>query len=357
MCKINRNYCASGAADMNALTQFAMGEGTFVEGTPLLATTHDPMIHPGKGVLGLRLNGVSDAQIHNVKIENIESRTALGSLLNGNYDFTVSQQKPYMSGFSMNMANGMSVTMCDQMLLDGVEITGVRSYTGLAYGLAIWYETKLLVKNSVKVTNIIAGKELTKDTNYVEEILESSDYLPNKKPEVCAIRLYDDDSKKITVHTEVGGRAVNELVTVECIRGYVGCVDSDNIVTMLGETNFDAECDLDSDEDYYDEKENGMIGMGNVNVNKNANVKVNPNSNGESTVSMGNVGNSAKQYKYSVILVVVAIVVSLLFAMIAVVRYSRKTDKLLTEKNNHDFYSRNEFVRGPYRTVHFVELE
>ena len=93
-----RNYCAGGAADLDALVQFAMDSVQFAKNTPLLAVSHDPMIHPGKGVLGLRLNGVNNANLKNIEINNIQSQTKLGSLIANSYDFVVSQQAPYMKG-------------------------------------------------------------------------------------------------------------------------------------------------------------------------------------------------------------------------------------------------------------------
>ena len=44
------NYCSAGAADMAALADFAIRGKAFEDRTPLLVGSHDPMIHPGKGV-------------------------------------------------------------------------------------------------------------------------------------------------------------------------------------------------------------------------------------------------------------------------------------------------------------------
>ena len=44
------NYCSAGAADMAALADFAIRGTPFEELTPLLVGSHDPMIHPGKGI-------------------------------------------------------------------------------------------------------------------------------------------------------------------------------------------------------------------------------------------------------------------------------------------------------------------
>ena len=45
------DYCSGGASDMSALTKFAFDNEQFTQFSPLLVTTHDPMIHPGKGVI------------------------------------------------------------------------------------------------------------------------------------------------------------------------------------------------------------------------------------------------------------------------------------------------------------------
>lgn len=44
------DYCSGGAADMNALSKFAFDGEQFLQFSPLLVPSHDPMIHPGKGM-------------------------------------------------------------------------------------------------------------------------------------------------------------------------------------------------------------------------------------------------------------------------------------------------------------------
>merc|ERR1719384_279552 len=156
------NYCAAGAADMAALADFAFRGPPFADGTPLLVGSHDPMIHPGKGVMGLRLNGVDVVELKDVKIQNIHSTTGLGTLLGGVYEQVVSQQAPYMNGFSMNMVNGMTATFTTNMQLSNVHVDRIISNTGLAYGVAAWYETEMDItgKQGLTISNIHAGTEL-----------------------------------------------------------------------------------------------------------------------------------------------------------------------------------------------------
>ena len=65
------DYCYSGGADIEALLKFAFYDQKF-ELLSIIAG-HDPQIHPGKGIIGLRLNGVNNAQLNNVSISNLHS--------------------------------------------------------------------------------------------------------------------------------------------------------------------------------------------------------------------------------------------------------------------------------------------
>eukprot|EP00488_Nonionellina_sp_1-RS-2012_P003896 TRINITY_DN8543_c0_g1_i1.p1 TRINITY_DN8543_c0_g1~~TRINITY_DN8543_c0_g1_i1.p1 ORF type:complete len:228 (+),score=47.23 TRINITY_DN8543_c0_g1_i1:165-848(+) len=157
------NYCSSGAADLASLVDFALRGVPLADLTPLLVGTHDPMIHPGKGVMGLRLNGVDYVDIKDLKIQNIHSSTGIGSLISGPYENVVSQQAPYMNGFSMNMVNGLTMTFSTNVILSNVEVSHIVSNTGLAYGVAVWYKTHVQIfgKKGLKIHHVHAGVRIS----------------------------------------------------------------------------------------------------------------------------------------------------------------------------------------------------
>jgi len=233
------NYCSSGAADMAALTDFALRGEQFEDQTPLLVGSHDPMIHPGKGVMGLRFNGVDVVDMKDVKISNIHSQTQLGSMLGGTYEDVVSQQAPYMNGYSMNMVNGMSLTFTTQVNVQNTEITKIISDTGLAYGVAAWYETHMNVigRKGLHIQHVHAGYALAPSSAY------RSDSYPNLKPEACAFRIYDDVIYKTVIDSS--DNAVKEdNIVIECVSGHTGCLNDKNTFSSIGEV---AECENPDD--------------------------------------------------------------------------------------------------------------
>ena len=73
----------------------------------------------------MRFNGVDVVDMKDVKIENIHSSTGIGTLLGGSYEDVVSQQAPYMNGFSMNMVNGLTMTFTTNVNIQNTEISHI----------------------------------------------------------------------------------------------------------------------------------------------------------------------------------------------------------------------------------------
>jgi len=243
------NYCAAGAADMAALSDFAFRGTPFISGTPLLVGSHDPMIHPGKGVMGLRLNGVDYVDLKDVKIENIHSSTGLGTMLGGSYEQVVSQQAPYMNGFSMNMVNGLSATFTTNVIISNVDISHIISNTGLAYGVSAWYETHMRVvgKKGLSISHVHAGAELAPSKAF------RRDSYPNLKPEGCAFRVYDDVIYKAVIdyNDNVGQ---NENLMISCVTGHTGCLQAPGLLTNIGEVSKCADPELADTAKYQAER-------------------------------------------------------------------------------------------------------
>jgi len=236
------NYCAAGAADLTALTNFAVRGTPFEDGSPLLVGTHDPMIHPGKGVMGLRLNGVDSVDLSDVKIQNIHSSTGVGSLLGGVYEQVVSQQAPYMNGFSMNMVKGLSATFTTNMALSNVHVDHITSATGLAYGVSTWYDTEMQIvgQQGLSITNIHAGKQLAPSNEY------RKDSYPNLKPEACALRVYGDVIYSADIQLNANAKGADNIF-IQCVTGHTGCRFENDEWSNIGAVE---ECqDGDDDDD------------------------------------------------------------------------------------------------------------
>jgi len=218
--------------------------------TPLLVGSHDPMIHPGKGVMGLRFNGVDFVEMKDVKIENVHSQTDVGSMLGGTYTDVVSQQAPYMNGYSMNMANGLSLTFTTNVIMRNVDINKVISNTGLAYGVAAWYETHVDIqgKKGLAISQIHAGRELAPSSDF------RSDSYPNLKPEGCAFRIYDDVIYKTVIKYNTNAKSAKN-VDIECISGHTGCHFENNQYSNVGTVR---QCSDNDDDDNDDDDESRM---------------------------------------------------------------------------------------------------
>merc|ERR1712048_326744 len=190
-----------------------------------LVGSHDPMIHPGKGVMGLRFNGVDFVEMKDVKIENIHSQTDVGSMLGGTYTDVVSQQAPYVNGYSMNMANGLSLTFTTNVIMRNVDINKVISNKGLA------------------ISQVHAGRELAPSSDF------RSDSYPNLKPEGCAFRIYDDVIYKTVIKYNTNAKSAKN-VDIECISGHTGCHFENNQYSNVGTVR---QCSEDVDDDDEDD--------------------------------------------------------------------------------------------------------
>merc|ERR1712190_406314 len=244
--QLSWNYCSSGAADLASLVDFALRGEPFEQNTPLLVGSHDPMIHPGKGVMGLRFNGVNFVEMKDVKIENIHSQTDVGSMLGGAYQDVVSQQAPYMNGFSMNMVNGLSLTFTTNVVMRNVEVNKVISNTGLAYGVAAWYETHVDIqgKKGLSISEVHAGRELAPSSDF------RSDSYPNLKPEGCAFRIYDDVIYRTVISYNNNAKS-DENVAIECISGHTGCHFENDAYSNIGSVG---ECAADTQQSHKNNK-------------------------------------------------------------------------------------------------------
>ena len=185
----------------------------------------------------MRLNGVDNVAVKNLKIDNIHSSTNIGSLLGGSYTNVVSQQAPYMNGFSMNMVNGFSATFSRNIEMDNIEISRIVSNTGLSYGVAAWYETHINIigKKGLKISNVHAGLKLAPSNDY------RRDSYPNLKPEGCAFRVYDDVIYQALIKSNSNANNDNNI-HISCISGHTGCLFENHKYSIIGNVD---ECSVE----------------------------------------------------------------------------------------------------------------
>merc|ERR1719273_1173 len=198
------------------------------------------MFHPSKGMIAMKASGVEGLTVKNLRIENIQDETPLGSDLCGYADkYHFSQQTPYQVGFSMNMVMGVTVDFVTEATFEDVTIRKMASDTGLVYGFAAWFESEITVKDQLRVEELVAGYSLDDDQfTYLSR--------PNKAAESCSIRLYDDAMYPMTMtwHEDLE-------ISQKCMQSAIGCLGQ-NVKTTYDKVEED-----DSDCEYslvYDRK-------------------------------------------------------------------------------------------------------
>jgi len=203
----------------------------------VLGCNVDPMLHSGKGVLGLRIDGVSDLTINNLEVYDLEDLTPLGLEVCGEYSRYSSteggghfrQVKPMQEGFSGNMVQAIAVNSAQKTIFENINIHDITSHNGPVFGIAIWPSNEVTLKSDITVYNLYAGID-------IEEGTYSYSDRPNKAPEACAVMTYlyfEDSGNTYTTTVTVDD---NANIQTGCIVGHIGCRGND-VVTDLGETD------------------------------------------------------------------------------------------------------------------------
>jgi len=228
------NFIAAWAlgADITAITQDPIQIGC----------NSDVMIHSGKGINGLRLDGVKDITISNLQIYNLKDSTPVGKETCGNYESFYwdsgesgghfRQTFPMQIGFSGNMNQAINVNAAENIILKDIEINNIESETGPSFGISIWPACTVELQGDINVANIIAGSQLELNTYTYDD-------RPNKAPEACGVRIYYEyDDYTTTVNYD------NSDIQVSCISGHVGCFGDENVYTVLGSVIDSDECEI-----------------------------------------------------------------------------------------------------------------
>jgi len=177
--------------------------------------------------------------VKNLKIENIQDETPLGSDLCGYKDkYHFSQQTPYQVGFSMNMVMGITVDFVTEATFEDVSIRKMTSHTGLVYGYAAWFESEITMSGKLTVEELVAGYSIENDAfGYLSR--------PNKAAESCSIRLYDDETYPLTMTWDD-----DVEISQNCMQSAVGCQGLP-IKNTDAQTNYDTITNNDEDSCEY----------------------------------------------------------------------------------------------------------
>ena len=212
------------------LHNWAFGQASISEAADSFMCNGDSMIHSLKGVIGLRIDGVEDVSVSNLKIENLYEYAELGSELCGEYDHShFTQRLPFQTGYSGNMMQGISVDYANAIFKD-VEILNLESATGMAVGINLWYGADVQFEDSVKMEGIYAGSSIEDKSKY------SYFDRPNKAPESCFVRIVDllDETVEIEQSVTLAKDGISSLLAdatdelhavfdLQCIEGAIGC--------------------------------------------------------------------------------------------------------------------------------------
>ena len=207
------------------------------------------MGHSGKGLLGLRLDGVTDVTLDNVVIENLHQYTPLGSYACGNYyRFTpqesgghFKQSEPMQWGFSSNDLQAMSIIASTDVVIGDLKISDLENEYSQSYGLSFWTGNDIYFRDDalVKIENVKAGTKLEKGSLKYED-------KPNRSPEACAVRLEIDDTSDYYQSTINMNDKVNGATNiVSCgFDGHETCLGLDSTeYTMFGKHYSSSTCD------------------------------------------------------------------------------------------------------------------
>jgi len=100
-------------------------------------------------------------------------------------------------------------------VLEDITMDKLVSDTGLVFGLAAWFESEIEVRGHFGTKGLLAGYSIEDETfDY--------DSRPNKAPESCSLRLYDDDSYPLSM-----SYAEDLIESQTCMKGAVGCLGED----------------------------------------------------------------------------------------------------------------------------------
>eukprot|EP01084_Bolivina_argentea_P048422 89224_1 len=219
---------------------WAMGEDVGALNEFNIGCNGDAQVHAAKGLTGIRIDGVNDVQLTEIRIQDMTEVTPPGSALCGTYTAFdrdcvgkcgghIRQKEPMQVGFSGHNLQGICLNAATKVKIGVTNIDNLQSLYGLTYGISIWPSVDIVFEETVQISNLLAG------VDYHNIYLEKEDNNPNRIPEVCGIRV------------------VNEYYSDAANKIYTSRVQFDNDKVIIANVDGYKTCDVDSSaDDYYD---------------------------------------------------------------------------------------------------------
>jgi len=214
----------------------------------------DIQVHSVKGAIGVRVDGADNLQIDGLTITDVLSTTNLGSMICGEYDApAIAGEQVYIQpGFNGHRAHGLTTVYTNGVIKD-LNIDGVSSNYGSAYGLRVFDGCDVELQGDISVNNINAG--ITFEPNNIDmRFMEKS--LTNPLPQACGVYLYSDedninydaDATNIVSTNVIGYRECSEVVDRESpddqfTSALIGECDNCVVKDMYVDPDFDPDAD------------------------------------------------------------------------------------------------------------------
>ena len=233
----------------NRMLDWAFGQNDNGMNNVAIGCNTDVMIHSGKGINGLRIDGVENVEISNIEIYDIIEHTPMGRMECGHYaeykggDCTGAcgghfrQTKPMQIGFSGNMLQGININAAKDIKMKDINIYNLESKNGAVYGVSIWPGVHATMEGTVSTAYLKAGTdiELGRLKKY---------YRPNASPEVCGVRVYSSyTANNFEYRANVDIYHAKEVYT-SCLYGDSMCMGSDSKKSSVGTYSDDDEEEL-----------------------------------------------------------------------------------------------------------------
>eukprot|EP00485_Elphidium_margaritaceum_P009873 CAMPEP_0202685912 /NCGR_PEP_ID=MMETSP1385-20130828/1730_1 /ASSEMBLY_ACC=CAM_ASM_000861 /TAXON_ID=933848 /ORGANISM="Elphidium margaritaceum" /LENGTH=1663 /DNA_ID=CAMNT_0049340385 /DNA_START=133 /DNA_END=5121 /DNA_ORIENTATION=- len=179
----------------------------------------DIQVHSVKGAIGVRVDGADNLQIDGLTISDVVSTSELGSMACGEYDApAIAGEAVYIQpGYNGHRAHALT-TVYTNGVLKNVNVDGVSSLYGNAYGIRVFDGCDIELQGEISVNNINAGTIYETNDIDMRFLMKS---LTNPLPQACGIYVYSDaedlhfdaETTNVVSDTVTGYRECSELVT------------------------------------------------------------------------------------------------------------------------------------------------
>ena len=149
----------------------------------------DQMLHAIKGLIPLRLSGVNNVYLKNIKIENIKNLSDFGSKICGNYNFKTSF-KNSKNGFFGADIRGVTVENCSYVNFRNFSLENFESKSGNVIGLDIMFKSKE-ISGIVTTNNLVTIDSKNLPNDFID--------IPQSHPSVYPVLIFKDSSSSILI--------------------------------------------------------------------------------------------------------------------------------------------------------------